>query len=104
MIISKRTRYYAWCLLLVANVVDVLASRWAFEFGAEELNPLAAMLLSWGGLAMLVWFKGVCLVILLVSIPYMTAVWIQFLFLMTCVVYVCLVAYHITYMNSLGWF
>lgn len=104
MIIAKRTRYYALSLLVLANAVDVLASRHAFNMGITELNPLMATLLSYGGLVAIVWFKGICLVLLLIFIPYMEAVWTQVLFLAACVCYVGVVVYHIIYMNSFGWF
>lgn len=91
----------AWVVLVAANAVDVLASRYAFSLGVSELNPLVARLLDAYGIAGLVVVKAVFLAALLVLLPRMNGK-LRLLLVFTCIVYVTVVVYHFISLSVIG--
>jgi Domain of unknown function (DUF5658) len=91
---------YLWALLAVTNLVDLLASRRAFELGIDELNPIVEALFSAYGIASIAAFKLLWLVILLVLIPHIRG-WTQAFLAFACVVYLGLTALHIARLSPL---
>ncbi len=89
-----RINFLLWLLLVLTNVTDVLASRYALAHGAVELNPIVAALLDAHGISGLVLFKGFWLVLLLILLPYIKG-WLQWLYGFVSVAYLLLSAYHL---------
>ncbi|MCZ6888382.1 MAG: DUF5658 family protein [Gammaproteobacteria bacterium] len=89
-----------WCLLALTNVVDVLASRRAYEIGIGEMNPVVSMLLTQYGVLGIALFKGFWLLLLLLLLSRIAG-WTQKLFVCACLIYIALAAYHISYANLL---
>ena len=89
-----------WALLAVTNIVDVLASRRAFDFGMGELNPFVSMLLDEFGILGVALFKAFWLLVLLGLLPYVKG-WTQKFFELACVVYLLLTALHLWNLSPL---
>ena len=89
-----RVNFLLWLLLLLTNITDVLASRYALARGAVELNPNVAVLLEAHGISGLVLFKGLWLVLLLLLLPYIKG-WLQWLYGFVSLAYLLLSAYHL---------
>lgn len=91
---------YLWALLLVTNIVDVLASRRAFQFDIAEMNPLLGTVLAAFGLPGLALVKAFWLVVLLLLLSHIRG-WTQVLFSAACLTYVALTAVHIWHLSPL---
>ena len=100
---AARDRYlnrYLWLLLAVTNLVDVLASRRAFEFGMAELNPVIDSLLSAYGIAGVALFKAFWLGVLFFLLPHIKG-WTQILLACACAAYFALTVLHIWNLSPL---
>ena len=97
---EKELNEYLWVLLAVANLVDVLASRRAFQSGTGELNPIVDLILADQGVLGIALFKAFWLVVLWFLLPYMRS-WTQKLFVFACLAYFCLTLIHVWYLSPL---
>ncbi len=97
---DRRLNWYLWALLVVTNLVDVLATRRAFDLAIPELNPTVEMLISGYGIAGVAAFKALWLLILLVLIPYIRG-WTQNLLKLACGTYLVLTVWHISHLPRL---
>lgn len=97
---DRELNLYLWALLAVTNLVDVLASKRAFDVGLEELNPVAASLLAEYGLLGLALCKAFWLAVLVVSLPYIHG-WVQKFLALACGAYLGLTILHIWNLSPL---
>jgi hypothetical protein len=97
---DRHLNRYLWLLLVVTNVVDVLASRRAFEFGIEELNPIVDSVLSAYGIWGIALFKALWLGVLLVLLPHIRG-WTRMLLAFACLAYFALTVLHIWNLSPL---
>lgn len=97
---DKQLNRYLWSLLAVTNLVDLLASRRAFDLGIGELNPIVDWLFSAYGISSVAVFKLFWLTALLVLLPYVRG-WTQAFFAFACVIYLGLTLLHIARLSPL---
>lgn len=91
---------YLWLLLVVTNLVDVLASRRAFQFGVDELNPIVDGMLSQYGILGVAVFKTFWLAVLLALLPFVHG-WSQKFLAVACSAYLVLTVLHIWFLSPL---
>jgi len=97
---DKRLNLYLWLLLTVTNIVDVLATRRAFEIGIDELNPIVALLYAEYGIGAVAAFKLPFLLLLLFLLPHIRG-WTRGLLVLACSAYLALTFAHIWYLSPL---
>jgi len=97
---GRRLNLCLWLLLSVTNVVDVLATRRAFQIGIEELNPIVALVYSQYGIGAVAALKVPFLILLCCLIPYIRG-WTRGLLILACGIYLTLTAAHIWYLSPL---
>jgi hypothetical protein len=95
---DKELNLYLWAFLVVTNIVDVLASRRAFELGMTELNLVVDLILADYGILGVALFKSFWLVGLMFLLPYIRG-WTQLLLGLVCLAYFALTVVH-TWMLS----
>jgi hypothetical protein len=91
---------YLWAFLVVTNMVDVLASRRAFEFGMTELNLVVDLVLAEYGILGIVLLKSFWLVGLMFLLPYIKG-WTQLLLGLACLAYFAVTVIHIWMLSPL---
>ena len=91
---DKELNLYLWAFLVVTNIVDVLASRRAFELGMTELNLLVDLVLADHGILGVVLLKTFWLVVLMFLLPYIRG-WTQLLLGLACLAYFAVTVIHI---------
>ena len=99
-ILDRHLNVYLWLLLVAANLVDVLASRRAFQFGVSELNPVVDVVLVDYGVGGVSLLKAFWLLVLFFLLPHMTG-WKQALLAVATLVYFALTLLHIWYLSPL---
>lgn len=97
---EERLNHYLWAFLVVTNVVDVLASRRAFEFGIAEVNPFADLIIANYGIWALALFKAFWILMLLPLLPHVKG-WTRVLLALACAVYGVLTIAHIWFLSPL---
>jgi Domain of unknown function (DUF5658) len=91
---------YLWALLAVTNLVDVLASRRAFDLGIAELNPLVDSVLFAYGISGIAFLKLFWLAVLLVLLAHIRG-WLQAFLAVACLIYLGLTVFHIANLSPL---
>jgi hypothetical protein len=97
---GRRTNLYLWILLAVTNLIDLLATGRAFEFGIDELNPLVNQLHAGFGMSGIGLLKATFLTLLYFLLPHVRT-WTRALFVLACGIYVALTLAHIWYLAPL---
>ena len=97
---DKDLNLYLWVFLVVTNIVDVLASRRAFEFGIAELNPVVDLILADNGILGVVLFKAFWLFVLMFLLAYIRG-WMQLLLGLACLAYFAVAVLHIWMLSPL---
>lgn len=91
---------YLWAFLVVTNIVDVLASRRAFEFRIAELNPVIDLVQADYGILGVVLLKAFWLFVLMLLLPYIRG-WTQLLLGLACLAYFAVTVIHIWMLSPL---
>lgn len=91
---------YLWVFLVITNVVDVLASRRAFQFGIAEVNPIVDLIISYFGIWGLAVFKVLWILMLMPLLPYIKG-WTQAMLGLACLAYFVLTIAHIWFLSPL---
>ena len=99
-ILDRHLNVYLWLLLVAANLVDVLASRRAFQFGVTELNPVVDVVLVDYGVGAVSLLKAFWLLVLFFLLPHMKG-WKQALLAVATLIYFALTLLHIWYLSPL---
>ena len=99
-ILDRHLNVCLWLLLGAANIVDVLASRRAFEFGMVELNPVVDVVLVDFGVGGVSVLKALWLVALWFLLPHING-WKQGLLALASLVYFALTLLHIWFLSPL---
>jgi hypothetical protein len=99
-ILDRHLNVYLWLLLVAANIVDVLASRRAFEIGMVELNPVVDVVLVDFGVGGVSALKAFWLVVLWFLLPHISG-WKQALLALASLVYFALTLLHIWFLSPL---
>jgi len=92
---EQHLNLYVWWLLVVTNLVDVLVSRRAFDYGVMELNPIIEILYSEYGINGVVLVKAFWIFVLFTSLPYIRG-WYQMLFALASLIYLWLAVEHLS--------
>ena len=99
-ILDRHLNVYLWLLLAAANLVDVLASRRAFQIGMTELNPVVDAVLVDHGVWGVSVLKAFWLLLLFFLLPYIKG-WTQTLLAFASLVYFALTLIHIWFLSPL---
>lgn len=97
---GRRLNFYLWLLLAVTNLVDVLATRRAFNIGIDELNPIVALVYAQYGIGAVAAIKVPFLVMLCFLLPYIRG-WTRTMLVLACSAYLALTFAHIWYLSPL---
>lgn len=97
---DARMNLFLWLLLVATNVIDVLGTGRAFDFGIGELNPIVAGLHAQFGMAGLISFKMFFLSLLFFLLPHVRT-WTRALFVAVCSAYVALSVAHVWFLFPL---
>lgn len=95
-----RVNLLLWGLLAAMNLIDLLATRSAFDFGIAELNPVVAQLHTAYGMSGIALCKAALLGLLLVLLPHIRG-WLRVLFAAACLIYLVLTGIHVWYLAPL---
>lgn len=99
MVLEERFRGYLginlllWIFLVVANIIDIQVTYTVFAGGGIELNPFMAFLCTTFGNISLAFYKGICLGILFILLPFVRNAY-QKLLILSCIVYAVLMVSH----------
>ena len=97
---GRRLNLWLWILLCVTNLVDVLATRRAFDLGIGELNPIVETFFVTYGIGSVAIFKALFLGMLWFTLPWIRS-WTRALLGLACAAYFALTLMHIWYLSPL---